>query len=256
MLKVENLKTYFYLSDHVVKAVDGISFEVTEGQTVGLVGESGSGKSVTALSLLRLVQVPGKICGGNVLWDKKDVLKFKSEELRKLRGKEIGMIFQDPIGSLNPVITVGTHLLETLKVHYSKDSKKCYKRALELLETVGLPNQEKIMKKYAHELSGGMCQRVMIALAIAPQPRLLIADEPTTALDVTIQAEILKLLKELIEQFKMSLLLISHDLHVVKFMVKNVLIMKDGKIVEAGKIKKVFSEPEHGYTRRLLKATL
>lgn len=256
MLKVRDLKTWFYTRDGLVKAVDDVSFEINQGEAVGLVGESGSGKSVLSLSLLRLVPPPGKIVSGEVLWNGQNLLKLSEKEMREVRGKKIAMIFQEPMTSLNPVFTIGDQIAEAIQEHEGGDKKSIHLLVLELLKMVGIPDPKNRIDNYPHQMSGGMRQRVMIAMALACKPDLLIADEPTTALDVTIQAQILDLLKKLQEELGMALLLISHDLGVVAEIAHRVLVMRQGKIVEEAESTKIFSEPKHEYTKMLLNSIL
>lgn len=251
LLTVEDLETVFKIPDGTVRAVDGVSFSVEEGETLGVVGESGSGKSVTALSVMGLVENPGRVRNGDIEFDGRDLLDIPDEERRKLLGEDISMIFQRPQESLNPVFTVGEQIAETLRIH-GYESGDPWDRAVDLLETVGLPSPVENAKKYPHEYSGGMAQRAMIAIAISRKPKLLIADEPTTALDVTIQAQILGLLDELQSDLGMSTLFISHDLGVIWEMCDRVAVMYKGKIVEVAETEDLFENPQHPYTRGLL----
>ncbi len=254
LLEVNNLKTYFFTRAGVVKAVDDVSFTIKPGETLGVVGESGCGKSVTALSVMRLVaNPPGKIVGGEINFNGENILEMNSEEMTDLRGSKISMIFQDPMTSLNPVFTVGSQIAETVKRHRKDVSKdQAWKRAIEMLELVRIPDSKRRAKNYPHEFSGGMRQRVMIAIALACNPKLLIADEPTTALDVTIQAQILELMKGLSKEFDTSVMLITHDLGVVAGTAKYVNVMYAGHIVESAPVKQVFETPAHPYTVGLL----
>jgi ABC-type dipeptide/oligopeptide/nickel transport system ATPase component len=252
MLKIKDLSVNFYTPQGIVRAVQGIDLEINVNEKVGLVGESGSGKSVTAYSILRLVDHPGRIERGQVLWAGKDLLTAKEEELRLIRGKEIAMIFQDPFGSLNPVYKVGDQIAEVIRLHQGLDKRTAWTKAVEMIETVHIQDPEKRAQSYPHQLSGGMCQRVMIALALSCRPKLLIADEPTTALDVTIQAEIMDLLREVQQKFNMAVLLITHNLALVANFCERVYVMKDGKIVEKGPVHMVFRSPEDDYTKKLL----
>ncbi len=254
MLRVNNLKTYFFTEEGIVKAVDGVNLYIGEGETLGLVGETGCGKTVTALSILRLIQEPGRIIAGEVLYSGEDLLKKSKEEMRKIRGREIAMIFQDPLASLNPVYTIGDQLVEVLRLHQKLDKKEALRRAGEIIKLVKLPSPEKILNQYPHELSGGMRQRAMIAIALSCSPKLLIADEPTTALDVTIQAQILELLKELMQKFRSSVLLITHNLGVVAEFCDRVAIMYAGNIVESADVRAIFKHPKHPYTKALMNA--
>jgi oligopeptide/dipeptide ABC transporter ATP-binding protein len=254
LLEVNNLKTYFFTRAGVVKAVDDVSLSIKPGQTLGIVGESGCGKSVTALSVMRLVaNPPGKIVGGEINFNDVNILDMNQEELTELRGSKISMIFQDPMTSLNPVFTVGYQIAETVKRHRKDMSKdQAWKRAIEMLDLVRIPDSKRRSKNYPHEFSGGMRQRVMIAIALACNPKLLIADEPTTALDVTIQAQILELMKGLSKEFDTSVMLITHDLGVVAGSAENVNVMYAGHVVEAAPVKQLFETPAHPYTVGLL----
>lgn len=252
ILEVEDLHTQFKIPEGIVRAVDGVDFTIEEGEILGLVGESGSGKSVTALSLMGLVQDPGRVTDGQIRFDGRNLRTMPDEERRALLGEELSMIFQSPQESLNPVFSIGNQIAETLQVHgYSPDDP--WGRAVDLLEQVGIPNPEENAKKYPHQYSGGMAQRAMIAIAIARDPTLLIADEPTTALDVTIQAQILELLKDLQEEIGMSMLFISHDLGVIWEMCDRVAVMYKGRIVELAETESLFENPQHPYTRGLLR---
>ncbi|MCD6127914.1 MAG: ABC transporter ATP-binding protein [Methanomicrobia archaeon] len=255
LLEVSDLKTYFFTDDGVVKAVDGVSFSIDEGETFGLVGESGCGKSVTALSIIKLIpDPPGKIIGGEVRLEGEDLLKKSENEMQKIRGNKISMIFQEPMTSLDPVFTIGSELIETIQLHQGLEKKEAEKKAIEMLRVVGIPEPEKRMKEYPHQLSGGMRQRAMIAMALSCNPKLLIADEPTTALDVTIQAQILRLMDKLKEEFSAAVLLITHDLGVIAETCKNVGVMYAGKIVEYGSVEDIFENPLHPYTVGLNRA--
>lgn len=255
LLEVHNLKTQFFTDDGIVKAVDDVSFSIGEEETFGLVGESGCGKSVTALSIIRLIPwPPGKIVGGEIIFDGEDLLKKSEEEMQKIRGCKISMIFQEPMTSLDPVFTVGNEIMEVIQLHQGLDKDEARKKALEMLRIVGIPDPERRMKEYPHQLSGGMRQRVMIAMALSCNPKLLIADEPTTALDVTIQAQILRLMDQLKEDFSASVLLITHDLGVIAQQCRNVAIMYAGEIVEYGTVEAIFESPLHPYTVGLNKA--
>ena len=253
LLEVKNLRTYFHTFKGVVKAVDGISFSLGKGEILGIVGESGSGKSVTCFSILELIEEAGKVQAGGVWFQGKDITAASEKEMTKIRGKDISMVFQDPMTSLNPLYTIGKQIEEMLILHepqMDKDQRK--KRCIELLNAVGIPNAEQQLKAYPHQFSGGMRQRVVIAIALAANPKLIIADEPTTALDVTIQAQILKLMKKLVQERQASLILITHDLAVVSEMVDRVIVMYCGKIVEQGPVDKIINEPSHPYTIGLL----
>ncbi|MEK6560322.1 MAG: ABC transporter ATP-binding protein, partial [Nitrospirota bacterium] len=254
LLSVNKLKTHFTTPDGVIRAVDDVSFKVDKGKVMGLVGESGCGKSMTALSLMRLVPPPGRIVSGEMFFDGHDLLKLNSEEIRKLRGNRMAMVFQDPMTSLNPVFSVGNQIAEILRVHKGLKRSEALDKAQSLLKRVGIPDPSRRIREYPHQLSGGMKQRVMIAMAIACEPSLIIADEPTTALDVTIQAQILRLLRELIESSNTALILISHDLGVIAEMADEVAIMYAGKIVEYATTSALFAEPLHPYTIGLLQS--
>ncbi|AJG40306.1 peptide ABC transporter ATP-binding protein [Thermotoga sp. RQ7] len=255
LLRVENLKTYFYTEDGVVKAVDGVSFDVFEGETLGIVGESGSGKSVTSLSIMRLLDQNGRIEDGKIVFKGKNLLELSESEMRKIRGKEIAMIFQEPMVALNPVFTIGDQIMEAIMLHQNVSEKEARKMAIDMLRKVGIPEPEKRVDEYPHQLSGGMRQRAMIAMALSCRPSLLIADEPTTALDVTIQAQILELMKELQREYGMAIILITHDMGVVAEMSDKVAVMYAGKVVEYGDVKTIFNEPKHPYTYALLEST-
>ncbi|MCR6097648.1 ABC transporter ATP-binding protein [Salipaludibacillus agaradhaerens] len=253
LLEVKDLQTHFISKKQVVKAVDGIDITINRGETVALVGESGSGKSMTSLSLMQLVPSPGgKIVGGEVNFNGKNLLALKEKEMRKVRGNDISMIFQEPMTSLNPVLTIGEQVMEVLLYHKKMTKGQARKKAVELLKIVGFSRAEDIIKEYPHRLSGGMRQRVMIAMAMSCDPKLLIADEPTTALDVTIQAQILELMKDLTKQFDTSILLITHDLGVVSEIADHVVVMYAGQVVENAPVDKLFDEPLHPYTQGLL----
>ncbi|UTR13606.1 ABC transporter ATP-binding protein [Salipaludibacillus sp. LMS25] len=253
LLDVKDLQTHFISKKQTVKAVDGIDITIRRGETVALVGESGSGKSMTSLSLMQLVPSPGgKIVGGEVNFNGKDLLSLKEKEMRKVRGNEISMIFQEPMTSLNPVLTIGEQLMEVLRYHKKMTKEQARKKAVELLKIVGFSRAEDMIKDYPHRLSGGMRQRVMIAMAMSCDPKLLIADEPTTALDVTIQAQILELMKDLTNQFDTAILLITHDLGVVSEIANHVVVMYAGQVVENAPVDKLFDEPLHPYTQGLL----
>ncbi|HQR32957.1 MAG TPA: ABC transporter ATP-binding protein [Blastocatellia bacterium] len=254
LLEVKNLKTYFATRKGEVHSVDDVSFAVDRGETLSLVGESGCGKSVTALSVMRLVSFPGRVVGGEVFFEGRDLLKISEQEMRAIRGDDIAMIFQDPMTSLNPVLTVGEQIAEAIRLHRKVSNQEAWNQAIEGMRDVAIPSAETRAKSYPHEMSGGMRQRVMIAMALACDPKLLIADEPTTALDVTIQAQILDLLRELREKRNLALLLITHDLGVVAETSDRVAVMYAGKIVEEATATDLFSHPRHPYTEGLLRA--
>jgi peptide/nickel transport system ATP-binding protein len=255
IMKIDGLSTVFFTDEGKVRAVDDISFRVREGETVCIVGESGCGKSVTAMSIMGLVEEPGgKVSGGSIDFLGEDLLRLDKNSLRAIRGHEIAMIFQEPMSSLNPVIKIGEQIMEPLIVHQKMKKKAARQRAVELISQVGISRAEQIADSYPHELSGGMLQRIMIAIAISCSPKLLIADEPTTALDVTIQAQILDMLREFKESSGMSMMLITHDLGVVAEMADYVIVMYSGKIVEEGEVVQLFQNPKHPYTRGLLKS--
>lgn len=252
LLSVRDLRTHFFLDEGVLRAVDGVSFDIDEGETFALVGESGCGKTIVALSLMRLVQLPGRVVGGQVLFDGRDVLALDDDELRRVRGGGIGIVFQEPGASLNPVFAIGRQLAEVLRLHRGMTHHEADREAVRLLGDVGIPEPEKRTRSYPHELSGGMKQRAAIALAVCARPRLLIADEPTTALDVTVQAEILELLGELQARNRMAVLIISHDLGVVAQLAGRMMAMYTGKLVEIAPTRELFREPKHPYTAGLL----
>ena len=252
MLEIKGLKTQFYTEDGVIKAVDGVDLYVKRGETLGIVGESGCGKSVTSLSVMRLVSAPGKITEGKIIFDGTDLLKIPEKEMTKIRGNRISMIFQQPTTCLNPVFKIGDQISEVLNIHQSLGKEAGQKRAIELLRMVGIPSPEKRAQAYPHEISGGQAQRVMIAMALACAPELLIADEPTTALDVTIQAQILDLMRGLKEKTGTAIMLITHDLGVVAEMADRVVVMYAGQIVEEADVRTLFAHPLHPYTKGLL----
>ena len=255
LLEVKDLRTHFYLDEGVAKAVDGVSFEVDKGETLGLVGESGCGKSVSALSIMRLIpDPPGRIVGGEILLGGKSVLTLSDEKMRHIRGNEISMIFQEPMTSLNPVFTCGSQIEEAVILHQRVSKKEARQKAVEMLRLVGIPAPEQRVDEYPHQLSGGMRQRVMIAMALSCHPSLLLADEPTTALDVTIQAQILELLARLQEELDMAVIMITHDLGVIAEVADRVAVMYAGKIVEYAPVKEIFGIPLHPYTQGLLKS--
>ncbi|MCS7325521.1 MAG: ABC transporter ATP-binding protein [Thermoflexales bacterium] len=252
MLDVQGLKTYFYTEDGVVKAVDGVDLYVRRGETLGVVGESGCGKSVTSLSIMRLISPPGRIVEGKIIFDGVDLLTLPEHEMTKIRGNRISMIFQQPTSCLNPVFKIGDQVAEVLQIHEGLGKKASWERAVELLRMVGIPEPHKRAHAYPHEISGGQAQRVMIAMALACQPELLIADEPTTALDVTIQAQILDLMRELKEKTGTAIMLITHDMGVVAEMCDRVVVMYAGQVVEQADVKTIFTKPLHPYTKGLL----
>ncbi|MCG3116525.1 MAG: ABC transporter ATP-binding protein [Candidatus Manganitrophus sp. SA1] len=255
ILQVQQLKTHFYLMEGVVPAVEEVSFDLHRGETLGLVGESGSGKSVTALSILRLVpDPPGKIVAGKILFEGKDLLALPEKEMRKIRGNRISMIFQEPMTSLNPVLTIGEQIAEGIVLHENVGKKEAMNQAVEMLRKVEIPAPERRVREYPHQLSGGMRQRVMIAMALALRPSVLIADEPTTALDVTIQRQILDLIGKLQEEIGMAVLLITHNLGIIAETAQRVVVMKEGRVVETSDVFSLFEKPQHPYTRQLLAA--
>lgn len=252
LLDVQNLKTYFYTDDGVVKAVDGVDFHVNAREVLGLVGESGCGKSVTALSVMRLVDAPGKTVAGKILYEGRDLLTLDKSEMIAIRGNRISMIFQQPQTSLNPVFTVGDQIVEVFQIHSRLSKEEAWEKAVDLLQLVGIPDPDKKAHAYPHEMSGGQAQRAMIAMALALKPQLLIADEPTTALDVTIQAQILNLLRDLRNRIDSSIILITHDLGVIAEMADRVAIMYAGRIVEQTGVRTLFAQPLHPYTLGLI----
>lgn len=252
LLEVKDLKTYFYTDKGVVKAVDGVDFSLYKGKILGVVGESGCGKSMTSKSIMRLIDEPGKIVEGSIVFEGTDLTKSSMEAMRKIRGNKISMIFQEPMTSLNPVFRIGKQITEVIKLHDDIPDKEAMNKAIELLELVGIPRAKDIVKDYPHQLSGGMRQRVMIAMAVACNPKILIADEPTTALDVTIQAQILELINDLKNTLDTSVLLITHDLGVIANMADNVIVMYSGKVVEDAPVEELFENPLHPYTKGLL----
>jgi oligopeptide/dipeptide ABC transporter ATP-binding protein len=254
LLEVRNLQTHFPTRAGLVRAVDGVSFYLDRGELLGLVGESGCGKSMTALSVMRLISPPGKIVNGEILFDGKDLLKLSDAEMREMRGDDIAMIFQDPMTSLNPVFTVGDQISEALRLHRKLSKKQARQATIEAMREVAIPDPARRVNDYPHQLSGGMRQRVMIAMALACNPKLLIADEPTTALDVTIQAQILELLDELRKQRELAVLLITHDLGVVAEVADRVAVMYTGRIVEESPVDELFARPKHPYTEGLLRS--
>jgi oligopeptide/dipeptide ABC transporter ATP-binding protein len=253
LLDVQDLRTYFHVMDGTVRAVDGVDFSLRKGHSLGIVGESGCGKSVTALTIMRLLDIPpAEIASGKIMFDGRDLLKLPEDQMRHVRGKEIAMIFQEPMSSLNPVFTVGYQIAEAVSQHFEVKKREAMDRAIEALRTVGIAYPERRAKQYPHELSGGMRQRSMIAMALACEPKLLIADEPTTALDVTIQAQILELIAAIQDKTGTSLMLITHDLGVVAEMVDDVVVMYGGRVVERGTVEEVLLTPRHPYTEGLL----
>ncbi|ACZ37827.1 ABC transporter ATP-binding protein [Sphaerobacter thermophilus] len=253
LLEVRNLRTQFFTQDGVVKAVDDVSFHIMPGETLGVVGESGCGKSITAMSIMRLIpSPPGKIVSGEILFEGEDILKMSDEEVRSIRGNKIAMIFQDPMTSLNPVLTINRQISEALELHLGMSRSQARQRSIELLKMVGIPNAEERVDQYPHQFSGGMRQRVMIAMALSCNPRMLIADEPTTALDVTIQAQILDLMRNLQQEHNTALMMITHDLGVVAGMTDRIQVMYAGHIVETAPTEELFANPRHPYTVGLL----
>jgi oligopeptide transport system ATP-binding protein len=255
LLQIKDLRTQFFTEEGVVKAVDGVSYDVQEGETLGLVGESGCGKSVSALSILRLIpNPPGKIVGGEIIFEGQDLLKADEDEIRHIRGNKIAMVFQEPMTSLNPVLTIGRQLTEAIELHLKYDKEQARKRAIELLEMVGIPEAATRLNDYPHQFSGGMRQRVMIAMALSCNPKLLLADEPTTALDVTIQAQILEIMARLSKEFGTAVIIITHNLGVVARYADRVNVMYAGKIIETASAKELYANPKHPYTVGLLKS--
>jgi oligopeptide/dipeptide ABC transporter ATP-binding protein len=252
LLQVEDLQTFFFTDDGVVKAVDGVGFDVRRGEIFGLVGESGCGKSVSAMSILRLIDPPGQIVAGKIEFDGQSLLDLTEDQMIDLRGSRISMIFQQPQSSLNPVFTVGDQIAEVLQIHQRLSKKEASEKAIEIMRSVGIPDAERRSKAYPHELSGGQAQRVMIAMGLVLSPQLLIADEPTTALDVTIQAQILDLMRELQAKWNTAIILITHDLGVVAEMAERVAVMYAGRIVEQAEVKVLFDQARHPYTRGLI----
>ena len=254
VLQVKDLKTQFFTDDGVVQAVDGVSFDLHPGETLGIVGESGCGKSVTALSILRLVQEPGRIVSGQIVFKGSDIVKMPEDEVRDIRGKDIAMIFQDPLSSLNPVLTVGFQIEEAMEAHAKVAGKVALDRTIDLLREVRIPGAKVRVHDYPHQFSGGMRQRAMIAMGLANKPSILIADEPTTALDVTVQAQILELLRDLNRELKTAIILITHNMGVVAGLCQRVLVMYAGRIVEQGPVEQIFKDPQHPYTWSLLQS--
>lgn len=255
IIEVKGLRTSFFTDEGEIPAVDNIDFHIKEGEILGVVGESGCGKSVTSLSIMGLVpNPPGKVVGGEIIFNGENIIHYSEKKMRQIRGNEIAMIFQEPMTSLNPLFTIGNQMIEGIKIHMKWDKKKSRLKAIEVMKRVGLPRAEELMEEYPHQLSGGMRQRVMIAMAMACNPKLLIADEPTTALDVTIQSQILKLMKELNDEMNTAIMLITHDLGVVAQICERVVVMYAGKIVEEGEVSSIFKNPKHPYTKGLLKS--
>ncbi|HBW12947.1 MAG TPA: peptide ABC transporter ATP-binding protein [Proteiniclasticum sp.] len=254
VLEVRNLKTHFFTDKGVVKAVDGVNFDLYEGKTLGIVGESGCGKSITSMSILKLIDKNGKIVEGSIMYGDKDIVQLPVDEMRKIRGNEISMIFQEPMTSLNPVFRIGDQIIESIKLHQDLSKQEAHDKAVNMLKLVGIPRAERVVYDYPHQLSGGMRQRAMIAMALACDPKVLIADEPTTALDVTIQAQILSLMNDLKEKTNTAIMLITHDLGVVAQMADDVIVMYSGKVVESAEVKELYGNPKHPYTQGLLES--
>ncbi|GGH84326.1 peptide/nickel transport system ATP-binding protein [Pullulanibacillus pueri] len=254
ILEVSQLKTSFFTENGEVPAVSDVTFRLEKGEILGVVGESGCGKSVTSLSIMGLVEQPGKVVGGHIAFKGEDLTQASAKKMRQIRGNDIAMIYQDPMSALNPVHTIGAQLMECLGLHHKATRKSARRQAIECLERVGLPQAEQLMHYYPHQLSGGMCQRVMIAMAMICEPEVLIADEPTTALDVTIQAQILELMKTLNREFNTSIIFITHDLGVVAEICDRVLVMYNGRVVEQGTIHTLFKAPKHPYTKGLIQS--
>lgn len=255
LLEVKNLKTHFFTEDGVVPAVDGVDFSLKPGETLGIVGESGCGKSVTSISILGLVpNPPGKIMDGQILFEGKDLLKLSESEMHKIRGNDIAMIFQEPMTSLNPVFTIGKQISEAIMLHQKVGKEAARERCIEMLKLVGIPRAEQAVDEYPHQFSGGMRQRAMIAMALSCNPKLLIADEPTTALDVTIQAQIIELMRELKEKLNTAIMLITHDLGVVAEMADHIIVMYAGRVVEEADVVELFEDPKHPYTKGLMRS--
>ncbi|MGG0718599.1 ABC transporter ATP-binding protein [Robertmurraya massiliosenegalensis] len=255
LLEINELRTYFHTERGVIKSVDGVSFSVKKGEKVAIVGESGCGKSVTSFSVLGLIDLPGKIEEGEILFEGKDLVKIPERDMRDIRGNEISMIFQEPLSSLNPILKVGHQISEAIVLHQKVSKEDAKKKSIEMLKKVGIPRAEKVYSSYPHSLSGGMRQRVMIAMALSCNPKLLIADEPTTALDVTIQAQILHLMKQLSKEYHTSIIIITHDLGVVAEIADRVIVMYSGQVVEEADVYTLFKKPKHPYTQGLLKST-
>ncbi|MBC8198179.1 MAG: ABC transporter ATP-binding protein [Candidatus Marinimicrobia bacterium] len=255
ILQVKNLKTYFKTDNGVAHAVDDVSFNLNAGETLGIVGESGCGKSVTSLSIMRLIdQPPGFFAGGEILFKGENLLDMNDDQMRNIRGNKISMIFQEPMTSLNPVFTIGNQIIEAIQLHQKLDFEKSRKKAIEMLDFVGIPAPDQRIDEYPHQLSGGMRQRVMIAISLSCNPEILIADEPTTALDVTIQAQILELIQQLQNELNLAVIMITHDLGVISEICNRVIVMYAGQVVEQGTIKEIFKSPKHPYTKGLMKS--
>lgn len=254
ILQVKNLKTYFHTEAGLVKAVNDVSFDVEKGKTLGIVGESGCGKSMTSLSIMRLIEKPGQIEGGEILLEGKDIVKMSEDEMRKIRGKKIAMIFQEPMTSLNPVFTIGQQLIEALLLHENMTKKEAKERAIEMLKLVKIPLAERRFDEYPHQLSGGMRQRVGIAMAMTFNPELLLADEPTSALDVTTQAQIVRQMMELCDDFHTSIIIVTHNIGVAAYMADQLIVMQHGKVVDQGTRDEVMNHPTSDYTKKLLAA--
>lgn len=255
ILQVKNLKTYFKTDNGIAHAVDNVSFNLNAGETLGIVGESGCGKSVTSLSIMRLIdQPPGFFAGGEILFKGENLLEMNDDQMRNVRGNKISMIFQEPMTSLNPVFTIGNQIIEAVQLHQKLDFEKSRKKAIEMLDLVGIPAPDQRIDEYPHQLSGGMRQRVMIAISLSCNPEILIADEPTTALDVTIQAQILELIQQLQNELNLAVIMITHDLGVISEICNRVIVMYAGQVVEQGTIKEIFKSPKHPYTNGLMKS--
>lgn len=255
LVEVKSLETFFFLRRGIIKAVNGVSFSLRQGETLGIVGESGCGKSMTCLSIMRLIPPPGRIVGGKIVFEGDNLLDLSPEQIREIRGKKIAMIFQDPMTSLNPVLTIARQITEAMEIHLEINSKVAREKAIELLRTVGIPSAEERIDDYPHQFSGGMRQRVMIAMALSCKPKLLIADEPTTALDVTIQAQILALINNICRELGTSVILITHNLGIVAGLCQRVAVMYAGRIVESAGVREIFTNPKHPYTLGLLTST-
>lgn len=254
MLQVNGLSTHYYQDNSIIKAVDDVSFSVNKGEVLGILGESGSGKSTIAHSILRLIYPPGKIVSGRIIFNGQDLLKLTEEGMIGIRGAKISMVFQDPFTSLNPVYTVGDQIAEAIRLHQGLNKKESLEKAVQMLETVHIKDAADRVRDYPHQFSGGMRQRVMIAMALACRPELLIADEPTTALDVTIQAEILKLIQEIQRKFNLSVIYITHNFGIIRSLCRRVIVLYKGRLVEAGRVEQVVSSPQNAYTKRLIDA--
>lgn len=252
LLEAKNIKTHFFTREGVVVAVDDVSFHINKKETLGIVGESGCGKSITSYSIMRLIPKPGRIVGGEVIFERVDLFSIREKEMQKIRGKQISMIFQEPMTSLNPVLSIGRQISEIIQLHLKASQQQALKRAKEMLQLVGIPNPDRILSNFPHQLSGGMQQRVMIATSLSCNPKLLIADEPTTALDVTIQAQILELMRKMKEELGMAIIFITHDLGVIAEMADRVVVMYAGRVVEEASVGLLFKKPLHPYTKGLL----